>query len=77
MTFIIRPLFFTLLKIPKIVAVCGNIGAGKTTFINQYQSKHPEEHVIQLCESRDKWKVLFDEYYQVIASNKTEYTLEE
>jgi len=30
----------------KIIAVCGNIGAGKSTFIENYPKEHPEEKVI-------------------------------
>lgn len=30
----------------KIIAVCGNIGAGKSTFIENYAKEHPTENVV-------------------------------
>lgn len=37
---------FWFLKMVKIIAVCGNIGAGKSTFIKNYPKEHPTENVV-------------------------------
>ena len=60
-----------------MIAVSGNIGVGKTTFINNYKSLHPDEDVVLLKEDMDKWKVIFSQYYDIVSSNKKEYTIEE
>ena len=59
-------------KKSKLIAVCGNIGSGKSTFIKRFLIANPEYQEMPEC--LDIWKPYFKPYYESLEKAKISLT---